>query len=53
MQFNPPPHAERLKSSGMVAAVFGLAMACYWPALHGGFIWNDADHVWPARRCVH
>ena len=25
--------------------VFALTLAAYWPALRGGFIWNDADYV--------
>src|SRR5664280_510215 len=35
----------RLKSWGMVALVCGLVLACYWPALHGGFVWDDQAHV--------
>ncbi len=27
------------------APIFGLALACYWPALHGGFVWDDDAHV--------
>jgi tetratricopeptide (TPR) repeat protein len=29
----------------MVALVFGLVLACYWPALHGGLVWDDEGHV--------
>lgn len=25
--------------------VFGLVLACYWPALQGGLVWDDAAHV--------
>ena len=25
--------------------VFGLVLACYWPALHGGLVWDDEGHV--------
>ena len=25
--------------------VFGLVLACYWPALRGGLVWDDAAHV--------
>ena len=35
----------RLKSWGMVALVCGLVLACYWPALHGGLVWDDEAHV--------
>ena len=27
------------------ALVFGLVLACYWPALTGGLVWDDAAHV--------
>ncbi|HZP59162.1 MAG TPA: tetratricopeptide repeat protein [Opitutaceae bacterium] len=27
------------------AALFGLVLAAYWPAVNGGFIWNDSDYV--------
>lgn len=25
--------------------LLALALACYWPALRGGFVWDDAAHV--------
>ncbi len=25
--------------------ILGLAFACYWPALHGGMVWDDDAHV--------
>jgi tetratricopeptide (TPR) repeat protein len=25
--------------------IVGLACACYWPALHGGLVWDDDGHV--------
>jgi tetratricopeptide (TPR) repeat protein len=31
----------------MAALVLGLVLACYWPALNGGLIWDDAAHVTP------
>jgi tetratricopeptide (TPR) repeat protein len=27
------------------ALVFGLVLTCYWPALNGGMVWDDAAHV--------
>ena len=29
----------------MSALIFGLVLLCYWPALHGGLVWDDAAHV--------
>src|SRR5664280_2024949 len=37
--------AVLLKPWGMAALVGGLVLACYWPALHGGFVWDDQAHV--------
>lgn len=36
---------RRFKPGGMGALVFGLVLACYWPALQGGLVWDDAAHV--------
>jgi protein O-mannosyl-transferase len=27
------------------ALLLGLALCCYWPALRGGFVWDDQAHV--------
>lgn len=29
----------------MVPLVFALALACYWPALHGAILWDDPAHI--------
>lgn len=29
----------------MCAALFGVTLLTYWPAVHAAFIWNDADYV--------
>jgi tetratricopeptide (TPR) repeat protein len=29
----------------MGVLIFGLVLACYWPALQGGLVWDDAAHV--------
>lgn len=35
----------RNRDAWMGAALFGLALIAYWPAVKGGFIWNDSDYV--------
>jgi len=40
-----PPPAFRLNLGWTVALIVGLALACYWPALHGGLLWDDNAHV--------
>jgi len=30
---------------GTAALIFGLVLACYWPALRGGMLWDDAAHI--------
>ena len=27
------------------ALILGLSLACYWPALHGGRLWDDEAHI--------
>jgi tetratricopeptide (TPR) repeat protein len=29
----------------MALLLLGLVLACYWPALHGALLWDDAGHV--------
>jgi tetratricopeptide (TPR) repeat protein len=37
----------------MAALVFALVLAIYWPALHGGLVWDDSAHVTrPALRSL-
>jgi tetratricopeptide (TPR) repeat protein len=40
-----PPPAGRLSGWVLAAAVAGLLLVCYWPALRGALIWNDRDYV--------
>lgn len=40
----PLPPA-RLRTAAMVLLVFGAALACYWPALHGKILWDDPAHI--------
>jgi len=35
----------RLKNGGWAVLIFGLVLACDWPALHGALVWDDAAHV--------
>ncbi len=39
------PPRRRWVPWAMAALVFGLALACYWPALRGGMLWDDAAHM--------
>jgi tetratricopeptide (TPR) repeat protein len=45
MQVKTAWRTGRLKPWGMGALVFGLVLACYWPALRGGLVWDDLAHV--------
>jgi tetratricopeptide (TPR) repeat protein len=45
MQVKTAWRAGRLKPWGIGALVFGLVLACYWPALRGGLVWDDLAHV--------
>ena len=37
--------SDRLRSIARAGAILGLALACYWPALQGSLVWDDASHV--------
>src|SRR5271165_2196812 len=39
---SPPSSAALL---GTFALILGLALACYWPAMRGGMLWDDAAHI--------
>jgi protein O-mannosyl-transferase len=45
MQGRTSSPSRRLKARGPVAGVFGLVLACYWPALRGGLLWDDPAQV--------
>jgi len=48
------PRPRVAASSFTWLAIFGAALAAYWPALRGGMLWDDASHVTaPALRSVH
>jgi tetratricopeptide (TPR) repeat protein len=34
-----------LRRAGVVVLLMGLLLLCYWPAIHGGFIWDDDAYV--------
>jgi tetratricopeptide (TPR) repeat protein len=37
-----PPRAQAWWTA---ALILGLTLACYWPSLQGGFLWDDDGHV--------
>ena len=37
--------ASRLRSWQLALLLLGFALACYWPALRGGLLWDDQAHV--------
>lgn len=45
MQVREAGWPRQLKSWGMPVLIFGLVLACYWPALNGGILWDDPAHV--------
>lgn len=34
-----------MRRAGVVVLLMGLLLLCYWPAIHGGFIWDDDAYV--------
>ncbi|HXQ81665.1 MAG TPA: tetratricopeptide repeat protein [Opitutaceae bacterium] len=42
-QSAPPP--SRARTWWTAALILVLALACYWPALRGGLVWDDDAHV--------
>jgi tetratricopeptide (TPR) repeat protein len=45
MQDESETPAPRAHSWWTAALVVALTLACYWPALHGGMVWDDDGHV--------
>ncbi len=41
--------SPRIKQWLLFAALGALVLACYWPALRGGMVWDDAAHVTTAE----
>jgi tetratricopeptide (TPR) repeat protein len=39
------PLNERAMAWVAAGLLFGVALVCYWPALRGGFLWDDDFHV--------
>jgi len=40
-----PTGPEAWSLAALGALIAGLVLVCYWPALHGGILWDDAAHV--------
>ena len=45
MQGQSAPPASRASPWWAGALILGLTLACYWPALRGGMLWDDEAHV--------
>src|ERR1035438_10318382 len=45
MGFQGALFAIRMRRWRFGALFLGLALFCYWPALRGGFVWDDQAHV--------
>ena len=45
MDPEPSRRLDLVKSWAPVGLVFALVLAVYWPALHGGLVWDDDAHV--------
>ena len=45
MQAPGVPTAFRVSPWWTAVLILGLALGCYWPALHGGMLWDDQAHV--------
>ena len=45
MQGQSAPPAPRASLWWTGALILGLVLACYFPALGGGFLWDDDAHV--------
>ncbi len=45
MLSEPEPAASPTRPWGAAALILALVFVCYWPALHGGMVWDDDGHV--------
>src|SRR5664280_1796549 len=45
MRVRPSGISRSFNSCGLALLVFGLLLACYWPALRGGILWDDPAHI--------
>jgi tetratricopeptide (TPR) repeat protein len=53
-KFPPRARAFRNEDIGAAALMFSALLVAYWPALHGGLLWDDDAHVTqPALGSLH
>jgi len=50
----PPASSVDVRAFATWAAIFPAVLLAYWPALHGGMLWDDSAHVTaPSMQSLH